>query len=822
MAAKTPRFQINYPTDGAQGWWNVFRDFAVNVDALLFKLMEANAWTWTSLPNATITAVGGGVYQLSLSADAVLASRTFQTSVSVSSSTPLTLQPNWLITATIPGGTTGATTVSLALSQNGVTLDPDVRVLGVVKSDYSILWWNGSSLEVGATQGLFAFAGGSSPGGGAEPFALITESRALTMSDAATILGVAIPDGDEPGTVQLTLPDVAEVTVGDYFDLLFLSGRGQLGLVVQSLVSDAFVGRGFPGDTVVALGAQDPGDAVRVIYAGSNVWVVVQGCGRWTLLDASVATVGYLPFNGLMGYASVAVEGNLVVTDASYNPTNSGVALSTLQSGINAFKHGWESPAGMTLSFSNLDIGWRVHAFDALAPTGDGAHWVNGTAHVARYYAWYPTEALTPVAVPAVCTWYWIYTNGTALFTATALTAALFRDYLVLGGVSISAGGGDLEGYINLFSAAQTPGSTGIVTQIHESGFVISPNTGSRFEPTLTVDMEPSDPSAEVGLARMEVAFDDGIVGVGDQEYNVTALPLLSVHTKAYYQNASSQFVTGLNTTPRYEGGAYRTLWVHGTDIYPLVTFQGPQWNRYTGGAWSAVDLDDGDYSCVHAFLIGFDHLVGITGVGHYATKEAAYRAAPHEIARLMTGNLRTQFALAKPVFTFFIEFRAAWANSGSRGTRWVSTPDGVSFRDWRRNSMTQLLAGERPKELPAWNGWTTSATPAEIFLDAGYQERCTLSADAATSFEVVITARNKAEDECVMWTVRGLAQRTLAGASALVDSITKVRVADTAGASAWDVDVSVTDSDETLRVTVTGASGKTIAWSATGRLLRV
>jgi hypothetical protein len=155
MPEATPRFRLTYPTDGAPGWYQQFADFATGVDALLFEVMEATDWAFAALPNAHIDSLGGGAYALVLDGALTITSRTLQTPITVAAGS-LALSANYLIVVTVPAGATAAATATLSCVQNAVTVDPTVRVLGVVNADFSITWWNASVLPTGVTRTLFA------------------------------------------------------------------------------------------------------------------------------------------------------------------------------------------------------------------------------------------------------------------------------------------------------------------------------------------------------------------------------------------------------------------------------------------------------------------------------------------------------------------------------------------------------------------------------------------------------------------------------------------------------------------------------------------
>jgi hypothetical protein len=153
---ETPRFKFPYPSSTAESWWETFQDFALSIDTTMLGTMEANAWTFVALPEATVESDGGGGYQVRLLGPCVVASRTYQTYVTIDHATPLGLVPGWLIVVRVASGARAAATTVLELRQNGVPIDPDYRVLGYVQDDASIVWWNASVLAPGDSRRLFS------------------------------------------------------------------------------------------------------------------------------------------------------------------------------------------------------------------------------------------------------------------------------------------------------------------------------------------------------------------------------------------------------------------------------------------------------------------------------------------------------------------------------------------------------------------------------------------------------------------------------------------------------------------------------------------
>jgi hypothetical protein len=209
---ETPRFKFPYPGSTAESWWEVFQDFATSIDTAMLGGLEANAWTFVALPEATIEAVGGG-YQLRLLGPCIALSRTYQTQVAIGYASPLALVPGWVVGVRVVSGARAAATTALELRQNGVPIEADYRVLGYVRADCSIAWWNASVLAPGETRPLFAFAGG----GGGE----VSVRRPAVLAIVAPT--VAPPVGP---------------TVGDRYILDYAAAPVHAGWGVGALVND--------------------------------------------------------------------------------------------------------------------------------------------------------------------------------------------------------------------------------------------------------------------------------------------------------------------------------------------------------------------------------------------------------------------------------------------------------------------------------------------------------------------------------------------------------------------------------------------------------
>ena len=119
------------------------------------------------------------------------------------------------------------------------------------------------------------------------------------------------------------------------------------------------------------------------------------------------------------------------------------------------------------------------------------------------------------------------------------------------------------------------------------------------------------------------------------------------------------------------------------------------------------------------------------------------------------------------------------------------------------------------------WSGITSTATPAEIFIGGVPSTRLTLAASSMTTFEVICAAYDLQHGKAKRWKIECDAMRDGSSNSALVDDVlyTVLSQSDTPGGGTgtdlWDVAVAVNDTDETFRITVTGAAASRISWKA-------
>lgn len=124
--------------------------------------------------------------------------------------------------------------------------------------------------------------------------------------------------------------------------------------------------------------------------------------------------------------------------------------------------------------------------------------------------------------------------------------------------------------------------------------------------------------------------------------------------------------------------------------------------------------------------------------------------------------------------------------------------------------------AGESQEEKVHWMGTTTDATPTVITIGNSGQSLAVAS-NSTLRFEIDIVARRTDAADEAAYKLTGLIHNN-SGTTALTGTVTKVDEQETD--ATWDVAATADNTTDSLILTVTGAGGKTIKWTAVGRIL--
>lgn len=117
----------------------------------------------------------------------------------------------------------------------------------------------------------------------------------------------------------------------------------------------------------------------------------------------------------------------------------------------------------------------------------------------------------------------------------------------------------------------------------------------------------------------------------------------------------------------------------------------------------------------------------------------------------------------------------------------------------------------------------TTDATPTEMFLDGtGGSQRATIATSTAWVFTGYCVVREDATGDTKAWTFSGVLKRNSTTTTALVAAVTPTQVAADGGAAAWALAVTADNTNESLKLEVTGEAVHTLRWVAWVRLVEV
>ena len=115
------------------------------------------------------------------------------------------------------------------------------------------------------------------------------------------------------------------------------------------------------------------------------------------------------------------------------------------------------------------------------------------------------------------------------------------------------------------------------------------------------------------------------------------------------------------------------------------------------------------------------------------------------------------------------------------------------------------------------WRGSTTNDTQTEIFLDAASNVRAVVAANRMWVGELYIAAVQSTSAKA-LWLHRTFAiKRDGSNNTALVGSVQTLGVDQNTGSPTWSVSIDADDTNESLRIRVTGATSETVYWTASG-----
>jgi hypothetical protein len=126
------------------------------------------------------------------------------------------------------------------------------------------------------------------------------------------------------------------------------------------------------------------------------------------------------------------------------------------------------------------------------------------------------------------------------------------------------------------------------------------------------------------------------------------------------------------------------------------------------------------------------------------------------------------------------------------------------------------FVNGDAQASLYTLRSTTTDATATELFLDFAETQRITIAAGRALTFDILVTAK-AASGVVAGYKFAGVIKNN-SGTTILVGSVANLLTAEDASAAGWNVTVTADNTNDSLKITVTGAASTTIRWHAVVR----
>lgn len=135
------------------------------------------------------------------------------------------------------------------------------------------------------------------------------------------------------------------------------------------------------------------------------------------------------------------------------------------------------------------------------------------------------------------------------------------------------------------------------------------------------------------------------------------------------------------------------------------------------------------------------------------------------------------------------------------------------------RTSETSIMIGneddtdqENNIVIIGWAKDTTTATPTEIFCGDISNQRCTIRPNSILAFEITVTGLNSTYTDSCLYKFTGIIKRNATSNTIMVQCNKTINYETT---SSWDCNVTADDTNEALKITVTGQLAHTIQWVA-------
>jgi|GEM_PF-4046450 len=328
-----------------------------------------------------------------------------------------------------------------------------------------------------------------------------------------------------------------------------------------------------------------------------------------------------------------------------------------------------------------------------------------------------------------------------------------------------------------------------------------------------------------------------GYFGINTQ--TLSSSKTLTVNTDFIYQNlepnGANRDIT-LNTTgaikgdifvvrntEAYTGTDYLKI-LQGVNILDYIYSNGIKTFIYDGTNWYPMDIATGTGTTIRNVMIGYKAIaysqgvaIGYQSQGQNTGVGVGYLADGSVGGVAIGFNTRGDFhSVAIGEYAQAKNYNVALGSNALCDSKKYSMSFCYYAKNYRSNEITYTIGGETDQEnniiIIGYAKDTTSSTPIEMFCGDITNQRCTIRPSSVFSFRITVTARDNTANEVAMYIFEGLIKRD-ASSNTILPLVNKVIIYE--DDATWDVNITADDTNEALKITLTGDSSNTVQWVA-------
>jgi hypothetical protein len=246
--------------------------------------------------------------------------------------------------------------------------------------------------------------------------------------------------------------------------------------------------------------------------------------------------------------------------------------------------------------------------------------------------------------------------------------------------------------------------------------------------------------------------------------------------------------------------------------------FDGTNWNVWSGGGlFNTSSILTESLSLGQSMNVGDNSSVGVGALGNVTGNQSAGVGVFFTLAGGNSVSLGHSTNIQTGTDSCLALGMSANINSQSKSIALGAYAYNRRYGTFRtrldnNQSSTDATNPSRNKEWATWNGTTVNATITEIFLRGVSSNRCVLQAKNVLKFRGQCTAFRSDYSGSAGWDITGLIKRDGSNVTTLIGVTATLTHSDGTGGTLV-LTISADDTNESLRVQVTGNASETWTW---------